>query len=180
MALFKWGILAGHRSAAFYRWILALALPIGLALESYGTWRNFAEHWDVRFSFFFGFQWNYWASLFVSAGYMGALLLVVKSGALPAATARLAAVGRMAFTNYLLHSLICTTIFYGHCFALFGRVPRTGQAAIVVAIWILQLAISPIWLRHFQYGPFEWAWRSLTYWKRQPIRPAIRSLAVEL
>jgi uncharacterized protein len=53
---------------------------------------------------------------------------------------------------------------------MFGRVERTGQILIVLAIWALQLIISPMWLRHFRYGPFEWLWRSLTYRRRQPMR----------
>ena len=170
MALFKWGVIAGHRDSRFYRRVLLVALPIGLALDAYGTYRNFAVNWDVRYSFFFGTQWNYWASLFISASYAAVVLLMVKASALSAFVQRLSAVGRMAFTNYLLQTLICTTIFYGHGFGLFGAVPRTGQAAIVVAIWMLQLIVSPIWLRHFHFGPFEWLWRSLTYWKRQPLR----------
>ena len=170
MALFKWDVITGSRSDGFYRRAAAAGLLVGLAFEIYGTARNFAVNWDVRYSFFFGFQWNYWASLFMSASYIATLLLIVNAGAFAGLTARLAAVGRMAFTNYLLQTLICTSLFYGHGLGLFGRVPRIGQVAIVVAIWILQLAVSPVWLRHFQFGPFEWAWRSLTYWQRQPFR----------
>jgi uncharacterized protein len=64
---------------------------------------------------------------------------------------QLAAVGRMAFSNYILHTLICTTIFYGYGLRQFGKVARTTQIQIVVVIWILQLVISPIWLKKFQY-----------------------------
>jgi uncharacterized protein len=78
----------------------------------------------------------------------------------------------MAFTNYIMQTLICTTLFYGHGFGLFGQIERAGQAAIVVAIWALQLIVSPIWLRHFLFGPLEWLWRSLTYMRRQPFRRA--------
>jgi uncharacterized protein len=76
----------------------------------------------------------------------------------------------MAFTNYMLQTIICTTIFYGHGFGLFGHVERVGQIGIVFAVWALQLAISPIWLRHFRFGPLEWLWRSLTYLTFQPMR----------
>ena len=82
----------------------------------------------------------------------------------------LAAVGRMALTNYLLQTAICTTIFYGHGFGLFGHVSRLSQIGFVVAIWILQLVVSPIWLKHFRFGPVEWLWRTLTYRKLQPFR----------
>ncbi len=85
-------------------------------------------------------------------------------------TGLLADVGRMALTNYLLQTIICTTIFYGHGLGLFGRVERVGQIAIVAGVWVVSLVVSPLWLRRFRYGPFEWAWRSLTYGRRQPMR----------
>jgi uncharacterized protein len=76
----------------------------------------------------------------------------------------------MAFTNYLVQSLICTTLFYGHGFGLYGTVTRWGQILIVLAIWVLQLILSPLWLKYFRFGPFEWAWRSLTYGKLQKFK----------
>jgi uncharacterized protein len=72
-------------------------------------------------------------------------------------------------SNYLLHTLIATTIFYGHGFGLFGSIERTGQVIIVLAIWACQLVWSPIWLHYFRFGPAEWLWRSLTYWRLQPM-----------
>ncbi|MDH3498124.1 MAG: DUF418 domain-containing protein [Gemmatimonadota bacterium] len=57
-----------------------------------------------------------------------------------------------------------------HGFGLFGRVERTGQAAIVAAVWAFQLIVSPLWLRHFAYGPLEWLWRALAYRQRPPFR----------
>ena len=78
--------------------------------------------------------------------------------------------GRMAFSNYILTSLICTTIFEGYGFGLFGKLQRYQLYGIVVLVWAVILIISPIWLRHFRFGPLEWAWRSLTYWKKQPFR----------
>ena len=54
----------------------------------------------------------------------------------------------------------------------FGRVPRIGQIAIVIGVWIVQLIFSPIWLRDFHIGPFEWIWRALTYGTRPPFRRA--------
>jgi uncharacterized protein len=76
----------------------------------------------------------------------------------------------MALTNYLMQTIICTTIFYGHGFGLFGVVDRVGQIGVVFAVWIFQLFTSPIWLHFFKFGPFEWLWRSLTYWRLQPFR----------
>jgi uncharacterized protein len=60
---------------------------------------------------------------------------------------------------------------------LFGRADRVGQLLIVFAIWAVQLMIAPIWLRHFEFGPLEWLWRSLTYGKAQPLRRPVPAVA---
>ena len=173
MGLYKLGIVTGERSPSFYARMSAIGLAGGLPLILIGVSRNFAANWAFSYSFFAGSQFNYWGSLLLSGGFIGLVMLAVRTGALPPLTTRLAAVGRMAFTNYLMHSIICTTIFYGHGLGLFGRVSRLGQAAVVAGIWIFQLIVSPIWLRHFHFGPFEWLWRSLTYGERQPFRKSV-------
>ena len=139
----------------------------------YGVRLNEAAGWDMKWSFFHGQQLNYWGSILVSLGYVGLVMLVCKSGALGWLRTALAAVGQMAFTNYLLHTIICTTIFYGHGLGYFGSVERTGQILIVFAVWAFQLIVSPIWLRYYRFGPFEWLWRSLTYGRPQPFRRAV-------
>ena len=75
----------------------------------------------------------------------------------------------MALTNYLMQSVICTAIFYGHGLGQFARFSRVEQILTVAAVWALQLLVSPIWLRYFRFGPCEWLWRSLSYRKRQPL-----------
>ena len=75
--------------------------------------------------------------------------------ALAPITTRLAAVGRTAFSNYILQTVICTLIFYGDGFGLIGKVEGTGQFAIMLAVWALQLAIAPAWLRSFRRIPRE-------------------------
>jgi uncharacterized protein len=85
-------------------------------------------------------------------------------------TRAFAAVGRTAFTNYLLQTVIATTIFYGHGLGLFGSVTRVEQYGIVLAIWAVQVPLSVLWLRSFRFGPVEWVWRTLTYGERQPMR----------
>lgn len=82
----------------------------------------------------------------------------------------LAAVGRMALTNYLLQTILCIFIFYGFGFGLFGEVGRAGQWLIVLAVWAFQLLFSPWWLARFRFGPFEWLWRTMTYFRPQPFR----------
>lgn len=84
--------------------------------------------------------------------------------------APLAAVGRMALSNYLLQSLICTTIFYSYGLALFGKVRPSLGLLLTITIFLVQIPLSVWWLRQFQFGPVEWLWRSLTYRQRQPMR----------
>ena len=96
------------------------------------------------------------------------LRALLGAGGCPRALAPLAAVGRLALTNYLLQSLIGTFVFYGHGLGLYGRLERTEQIGVVVTVWALQLIASPLWLRVFRFGPLEWIWRSLTYGKLQP------------
>lgn len=82
---------------------------------------------------------------------------------------RLRAVGRMALTNYLMQSVLCTTLFYGHGFGLFGQLNRAQALWVVAAVWILELLWSPVWLRYFQIGPVEWVWRSLADRRLRPL-----------
>jgi len=170
MALFKWGMFSAKRSPVFYLALIAVAVLVGIPTILYGVHRNFAAGWEVRYSFFFGSQFNYWASILASLGWVGLIMLACQKPALAALTRPFAAVGQMAFTNYLLQTIICTTVFYGHGFGQFGQVERVGQIALVAAVWAFQLIVSPLWLRHFLFGPFEWLWRSLTYLRFQPIR----------
>ena len=170
MALFKLEVFSAKLPASFYWKLVAAALFVGIPVILYGTYRDFAAGWDFRYSFFYGAQFNYWGSVLVSLGWVGVVMLVCRSAALALLARRLAAVGRMAFSNYILHTVICTTLFYGHGFGLFGKVERVCQFAIVLIIWGFQLIVSPVWLRYFLFGPLEWLWRSLTYWQREPFR----------
>ncbi len=171
MALFKLGVITGERAQRFYVWLAAIGFVIALPLIGYEIWKNFSVGWDVTFSFFLGTQINYWAAPWVSLGYMSLIMLMCKnSGFLPWLQSALAAVGRLALTNYLFQSLVGTTIFYGHGLGMFGQLERTEQFMIVLAVWGAQLVLSPIWLNYFHFGPAEWLWRSLTYWKLQPMR----------
>ncbi len=173
MALYKWGILTGEASLRTYRWLAAVGFMIGFPLVILGAWQHVRHEFAAEWSSFVGGTFNYWGSAFVSLGYVGVLCLLLLTGRLGGWKDRLAAVGRMALTNYLLQTVLCTTLFYGHGFGLFGRVDRPGQVAIVLAVWALQLVASPLWLQHFRFGPAEWLWRSLTYGKRQPMRSEV-------
>jgi uncharacterized protein len=170
MGLFKLGIFSARRPGWVYWMMIVAGGVVGIPLILYGTHREAASGWDFRYSFFYGAEYNYWASLLVSLGWVGVVMLASRATKLLPLTRRLAAVGRMAFSNYIMHTVVCTTLFYGYGFALFGKVERFGQFGIVLIIWGIQLIVSPIWLRYFLFGPLEWLWRSLTYLQWEPFR----------
>jgi uncharacterized protein len=172
MALFRTGVLTLERPTLLYVAMVVLGYGIGLTVNVIET------RWviDHQFSAIAFAQSNIsydLGRLTTSVGHLGALLLFVRSGALGWLRRAFAAVGRMAVTNYLTHSLVCLILFTG--FRQFGQLERHQLYYIVFAIWVAQLVISPLWLRHFRFGPVEWLWRYLTYLRRPPFR---RELAV--
>jgi uncharacterized protein len=168
MALLKLGVLAGNYSTKFYLWMALISFTIGLPSHIFMAWWLIKQHFDIVTAYLaFTF---YEVGRFTAFGYIAVLMLIIKSGKLQTATKTLAAVGQMAFSNYILTTLICTTIFEGYGFGLFNKLQRHQLYGIVLAVWLVILIISPIWLRHFRFGPLEWLWRSLTYWKKQPFR----------
>jgi uncharacterized protein len=168
MALFKWGFLDGRRSDRAYAMSAVVCLLLGWSLAAYGV----VELERLRFAMpdrTIADLWNYAGAALASVGYAAALVLVVRRGVLQGLRRRLAAVGRMAFSNYLFHSIATAVIFLGWGFGFAGRLDYAQQFLVVAAIWVFQLLASPLWLARYRFGPAEWAWRSLTYWERQPI-----------
>jgi uncharacterized protein len=170
MALMKLGVFSAARPTRFYVRMAAIGYAVGLPVAGYGVYDQMAHGFDLVYGFLIGQHFNHVASLFVALGHVGVVMLVCQAGALPWLTSRLAAVGRLALTNYLLQSLFCTTLFYGWGFGFFGHLNRAGLVGVVAAVWLLQLVLSPLWLRSFRFGPMEWLWRSLTYGQLQPMR----------
>ncbi len=170
MAFMKLGIFSGGRSLRFYVACIVIGYGVGLPAAWYGMSSLQSHSFDIIYRLQYGNYFNYVGSILVALAHVSVVVLIVKFGVLRFLTTRLAAVGRMALSNYLIHSIICTTIFYGYGFGLFAKLERLGLLGIVAAIWVLQLIVSRIWLTHFRFGPFEWLWRSLTYWRRQPMR----------
>ena len=80
-----------------------------------------------------------------------------------------APIGRMAFTNYLMQSVIFGWVFYGYGLGLFGKLGVAAALAIGIGVYILQVVFSAYWLQRFLYGPVEWLWRSAMYGTRQPL-----------
>ncbi len=170
MGLYKLGVATGERSRRFYRRMAAIGLTLGLPLSAAGV--LYAHLVDFRFerAMFQGALFNYVGSLGAFLGYTALVMLFVRSGVLPRLRARLAAVGRMALTNYVGQSVLATLVFYGHGLALFERAGPLGRMTFVAGIWALQLAWSSWWLARYRFGPLEWLWRSLSYRRRQPMR----------
>ena len=170
MALYTWGILTAQASDHFYRKLLTIALPSGVLLAAVGVYWNSSVDWHVSQTISFGLVPNLVATPLIASGYIGLIMLWSRTSRWEGLQTRLAATGRMALTNYIAQSLLGTFIFYGFGLGLFGSLNRIMLLPIVLAVWALQLWLSPLWLRHYRYGPLEWLWRSLSYWQIQPLR----------
>lgn len=170
MGLYRLGVLAAARSASFYRRTALAGLAAGLPAIAAGMAYNWSGGFAWERSMFQGTLFNYVGSVGVSLAYVGLVMLAVKAGRFPRLQRRLAATGRMALTNYVAQSVLCTFVFYGHGLGLFEQVEAVGQMGVVLAVWTVQLAWSPWWLRRFRFGPLEWLWRTLVYMKRQPMK----------
>ncbi len=183
MALYKSGFFSACLDARAYLAWIAAALLVGLPLTAAEVWHNFQRGWHTPFVESFGSIGVDAGSVVMSFGLAGAVMIWCQVRILTGRGAprtdrallglslydRFSAAGRMAFTNYLMQTILCTAIFYGHGLGLFGYVDRVGQFFVVLAIWLLQLVWSPLWLHYFRMGPFEWLWRTLTYFRPQPI-----------
>jgi len=168
--LMKLGIFSALRSKRFYWILLIIGYAVGLPLAYYGGQMMIAHNFDLVDSFLSDRHWNYIGSVLVAMGHVGLVMLVCKSDILAKLKRGLAAVGRMALTNYLFHSVVFTFVFYGYGLGLFNRIDRFYLLLMVFAMWLVQLYLSSVWLKHFRFGPAEWLWRTLTYWRRQPMR----------
>lgn len=169
MAFFKLGILSAAKSNRFYWTMAVVGYGIGLTVNYLETAHIVNSQFSIVSLKLNLVSYNL-GRVAVTCGHIALIMLFVKSGILPLLRKALAAVGQMAFSNYITHSIICNFIFLGYGLSMYGKLHRHELYYIVVGIWILQLIISPIWLKYFHFGPLEWLWRSLTYWKRQPFR----------
>ena len=167
MALFKLGVLTLEAKTRTYLAMMAGGYAIGMPLNLYeANWlmshgfSGIARHQaDITYDF---------ARLAQTTGHLGLLGLFLKSDILPWLRQSMAAVGRMALTNYLSHSVVALVIFV--LLGLWGALERHQLYYIVFSIWAVQLVVSPIWLKHYHFGPVEWLWRYLTYGKPPPFR----------
>ncbi len=108
----------------------------------------------------------------LSAAYVATICLLWQRPGGRRALSLLAPVGRMALSNYLMHSVVFTTVAYSYGLGLYGEISYLEGIGLTVAMFALQIPLSAWWLGRFRFGPLEWLWRSLSYWRLQPMRRA--------
>lgn len=170
MALLRLGVLTLQAPPSTYRWMMIAGYGIGLPLAAWETSTLVASgfdavrkaelmvHYDLR-------------RLAVAFGHLGLILTICSSGLLPAAQRRLAAVGRMALSNYLAQSILCGLVFYTVGLGLYGQFTGYWLYLVVFGVWALLLAWSPWWLARYGQGPAERLWRRLTYGRPRKSTP---------
>ena len=164
IALFKWNILSAEKSFKFYFIMAFIGYAIGLSINYYEVNLIFESGFSYL-GFSKSFITYYFGKTAVAMGHIALIMLFCKLPILNWLKISLAAVGKMALTNYVMHSVFAMFIFTGVGFGLFGTFQRHELLYIVFSIWLFQLIVSPIWLKYFQFGPLEWIWRNLSYLK---------------
>ena len=170
MALFRARMLTGEWDAArSRRWALicfAISVPALVLLVRF----QMAHDFDAIAVFGASLAFSIPFDVIMAIGWAALIMLLLQTRASDAVRARLAATGRMAFTNYLVTTVVMTTIFYGYGLGLFGSVGRAGLYLFCFGMWAAMLLWSEPWLARFHYGPLEWLWRSLSRLSLQPMR----------
>jgi len=163
MILYRKGILSAEKSTAYYKKLMWVGFVPGLILSGIGLSQVYASEWNAAYVMNIGANYKFVSGLFMALGYIGLVIWCYKKGIFKKFQNRLRATGRMAFTNYIGMSVICTLLFNGHGLGLFGTLDRLQQFLIVISVWVLILIISPLVLKNYRLGPLEWLWRKLTY-----------------
>ncbi len=170
MGLAKTGVLAGQMSRAFYWRGLVIGFGVGLPLLAWSGWAWMADNFSVP-GFFGYIGTTIDAGRFaVAFAYLCGFQLMLQAGVGRTLTGWLADVGRMAFTNYVLCSVLALAVFSGYGLGLFNQLSRVQLLYVVLPVWGVNLVFSRWWLGRYRFGPLEWLWRSLTYGAAQPMR----------
>lgn len=170
MALLQLGFLSGKWSRRAYVRVAIVGYAVSSSIVLFGVHRavqsNFALAEIVRWMYL-PYELEQIPAVMANAS---VVILLATSDWARNKTSLLGNVGKTALSNYIATSLVCQTIFIWGPWPLYGALEYYQYLYVVVAVWILNLAASLLWLRHFHTGPLEWVWRSLTYWQRQPLR----------
>jgi uncharacterized protein len=159
------------KNSGFFKKLLLGSLPIALIANFFlARYIQLASHTmpDLNTMIMYaGFAIGGPSMTFV---YISLIALCIQRGWFSWLSEKIAVTGRMALTNYLTQSIIATTIFYSYGLGLYGQVNVWQGIILTLCIYSMQVIWSQYWLRNYRFGPFEWAWRSLTYWKMQPMK----------
>ena len=173
MAALKSGLLTGAWSVRSYARTGLLSAGIGLPIVMAGVVFNQTTGWEMKASLYLGALFNHIGAPLVTLAWVCGALIVLKRGLWAPLLGRLRAVGQTALSCYLLTSVLCVTVFYGHGLGLFGQADRVDQFLVVFAVWAVLLTVAPAWLHRFHMGPVEWLWR----WGVKGEKPALRRQA---
>lgn len=179
MALFKMGFFHGRLKKKTYLLIAFIGIVIGLAL----TYVNIAVQAKTQAELWDTYRWrNFSLAYFQESGrvistigYAALIYLLSQIQASKKFFTLFANVGRMALTNYIMQTIMASLFFFGFGFGQFGNYGALGLLIFCVSVWIIQIAYSNIYMRHFQMGPLEWLWKRLTYGKPEEEKEAIRN-----
>jgi uncharacterized protein len=180
VALYRWEFLTGAWSRRDYWRVLAAGYGLGLPLVAFSFYDGYRRSPTLEAALrLIELEPVPWVNLIypfqrilLVLGHVSAFVLLYRSGFARPAFRALEAVGRMAFTNYVVQSVICTLVFFGYGLNYYAELQYYQLYFVVLAIWAVQLVASSLWLRVFVLGPLEWVWRSLTYWTLPPLRRA--------
>jgi uncharacterized protein len=174
MALLGFGFFSDRFSVKKYLLIAIPCIIAGLLLAWFRTnyqdirLADYAKYIDkniIPFNQFFPVE-----RFLLATGYAGLVMLLLRVNIMGWLWRILATVGRMAFTNYFMQTIICTLFFYGYGMGYFGRLSQCQLYFMVAEVWLIQIVFSVIWLNYFTMGPVEWLWRYLIYKKKLPFK----------
>ena len=169
MGFYKLGIFSAARPAKFYALLALGGYAFGVPVNSFTAWTIVKSGFDLPTRLFCSTVYDV-GRLSIALAHLAVLMLLCQKGWFGFLLRPLTAIGQTALSNYILHSLVCATLFTGVGFGLFGRLQRYELYFVVLTIWAVQMMISPMWLKRYRFGPLEWCWRSLTYWEKQPMK----------
>lgn len=177
MALLQWGFFSGKWTLPQYRKTMWIGYGIGIPLVIISFWHQtqtasmeqYLKELEETPISWYGLIYPV-QRIFIVMAHASLVIILMKQGLLDRIKESVKAVGQMAFTNYILQTVLCTLFFHGYGLGYYHHLEYYQLFFVVIAVWAISLIISPIWLKYYRFGPLEWLWRSLSYRKLQPMR----------
>ena len=172
MALYKVGFLTGRLSQRCYVTTAAVGFGVGLAVNGFEMAMKIATDYAPEWVSGASVPTNDLGRVCMALGFVSIVMIANQRGYLARLRRGLAAVGRMALSNYILQSIFGIVIFHDMGFGLWNDLARHELYYVVFGQWVVMIAFSVWWLGRYRFGPLEWLWRTLTYGRRQPMARA--------